>query len=182
MQAIPGDGGATINQSGPSRELRLARGGGAPHIVGRTLRPARGGDDGDEDVTHFRRTRFAALAAALMLSASGFIARADEAKLPPMPRPLEELATTKVVVPPEQASMEAWGRAHPDCVEWTDNCQVCVAGDKPGCSTVGTACVRTAPACRKTRSAAQPEAVPTPVPRPTQPDAPAQPGPAPAKP
>ncbi|QLP97744.1 MAG: hypothetical protein HZY79_10615 [Rhodoblastus sp.] len=74
--------------------------------------------------------------------------------------------------------MEAWGRANPDCLEWTDNCQVCVGGDKPGCSTVGTACVRAAPACRKTKTATQPNPAPTPTPRPATTDAPA-PAPAP---
>ena len=102
------------------------------------------------------RRRFAALAAALTLTVLAASARADEAALPPMPKPLDEMATGKAAVPPGQSSMEAWGAAHRDCLEWTDGCQVCVGGDKPGCSTVATACVRGAPVCVRSVSAAPP--------------------------
>jgi len=124
---------------------------------------------------------FATALAALAAGAMG--ARADEATLPPMPKPLEEMATSNAASP-QAASMEAWGRAHPDCQEWTDNCQVCVSGDKSGCSTVGVACVRVAPTCRKTKTATQPNPAPVPTPRPATPDAPApaQAAPAPAAP
>lgn len=104
------------------------------------------------------RRRFAALAAALMLTGLAATARADEATLPPMPKPLEDLATSKDAIPPGQASMEAWGKAHGDCLEWSDGCQVCVGGDKPGCSTVATACVRAAPQCVRSANPAPPDA------------------------
>lgn len=126
-----------------------------------------------------RRTGLAVIVAALAFGAGLPGARADEAKLPPMPRPLEDIAADKTSVSPETASMEAWGRTHPDCAEWTDNCQVCVAGDKTGCSTVGTACVRVAPTCRKLKTARQPSPVPVPAPRPqTEAPAPQQSAPA----
>lgn len=116
-----------------------------------------------------RRAGLAAFLAVFALGASLSAPRADEAKLPPMPKPLEELAADKTAAPPQSASMEAWGRSHPDCLEWTDNCQVCVAGDKPGCSTVGTACVRAAPVCRKSRIVKRPDPAPEPTPRPQSP-------------
>ena len=112
-----------------------------------------------------RRAGWAAMIAMLALGAS-VAARADEAKLPPMPKPLEEMASSKQKIDPAQASMEAWGRAHPDCLEWTDQCQVCVSGDKPGCSTVGTACVRGTPSCTRTRTASQPAQPPAPPAKP----------------
>lgn len=124
------------------------------------------------------RKASAALAVAFAIFAAGLSgARADESQLPPMPKPLDEMAATRAV--PADPSMEAWGKAHPDCLEWTDACQVCVAGDKPGCSVVSTACVRVAPSCRRTRAAEQPDPAPTPAPRPadasTAPQAPAAP-------
>lgn len=126
------------------------------------------------------RTKRAAFAVALALLAAGLCgARADESQLPPMPKPLDEMAATRAV--PAEPSMEAWGKAHPDCLEWTDACQVCVGGDKPGCSVVSTACVRVAPSCRRTRTAIQPDPAPTPAPRPAD-ATPADAGPAPQAP
>jgi hypothetical protein len=139
-------------------------------------------------VTDFRATSWMkrlGLALAIALPVAAPI-RADEARLPPMPKPLEEMAATKTAVPPGQASMEAWGKAHPDCLEWTDSCQVCVGGEKPGCSTVATACVRAAnPTCVR-QKVATPAPAPAPAPQPqpapqTQP-APAAPAPIPPPP
>lgn len=118
------------------------------------------------------RRRFAALAAAMTLTVLAASARADEATLPPMPKPLDEMATSKSAVPPGQSSMEAWGAAHRDCLEWTDGCQVCVGGDKPGCSTVATACVRGAPVCVRSMGSAPP---PAPQPSPQSPPQPQTP-------
>ena len=122
-------------------------------------------------MTDFRATSWMkrlGLALAIALPVAAPI-RADEARLPPMPKPLEEMAATKTAVPPGQASMEAWGKAHPDCLEWTDSCQVCVGGEKPGCSTVATACVRAAnPTCVRGETAA-PAPQPRPAPQPQPP-------------
>jgi len=73
------------------------------------------------------RTAFAFL----LLATPAF---ADE---PPPPRaaPKDELVT-----------VQSFGRAHPDCVEWSDACIVCT---RAGCSTPGIACTPTPPVCRR---------------------------------
>ena len=53
----------------------------------------------------------------------------------------------------EQKPVEAFGADHPDCIEWTDGCIICLRqeGDSPSCSTVGAACLPAAPVCTKVR-------------------------------
>ncbi len=65
---------------------------------------------------------------------------ADEPTPSPLPRPV----TTG-------PSMEGYGATNAACLEWTNGCQVCVAGDKPGCSTTGVACTAGPIVCKKTK-------------------------------
>lgn len=53
--------------------------------------------------------------------------------------------------PPPQAQIErdvvqAWGRDHANCEEWSDGCVACT---KAGCSTPGIACTPKETVCRK---------------------------------
>ena len=53
--------------------------------------------------------------------------------------------------PPPQAQIEhnavqAWGRYHADCAEWSDGCVACT---KEGCSTPGIACTPQEIVCRR---------------------------------
>ncbi len=60
-------------------------------------------------------------------------ALADEQPLPPTP------------VEQERIAVQAWGKAHPDCLEWSDACVVCTQG---ACSTPGIACTPRETVCR----------------------------------
>ena len=68
---------------------------------------------------------------------------ADEAapSLPPPP-PIDLPAEIQA----EQKSVQAWGRANPNCAEWSDACVTCT---KEGCSTPGIACTPKETACRR---------------------------------
>ncbi len=46
----------------------------------------------------------------------------------------------------ERKSVQAWGRANPDCAEWSDACVACT---KEGCSTPGIACAPQETVCRR---------------------------------
>ncbi len=48
----------------------------------------------------------------------------------------------------EQASLQSFGAAHPECVEWGDGCAVCKRDDSAHCSTTGIACQPTPIACQ----------------------------------
>lgn len=69
-------------------------------------------------------------------------ARADDAA-PPLPPPPIDLPAE---IQAEQKSVQAWGRANPDCVEWSDACVACT---KQGCSTPGIACTPKETTCRR---------------------------------
>jgi hypothetical protein len=60
---------------------------------------------------------------------------ADE-QAPPPQTPVEQ----------ERVAVQAWGKAHPACREWSDSCVVCT---QDGCSTPGIACTPTQTACRR---------------------------------
>ncbi|MCB1534779.1 MAG: hypothetical protein KDJ44_08650 [Rhodoblastus sp.] len=45
----------------------------------------------------------------------------------------------------EQDAVQAWGRDHADCEEWSDGCVACT---KAGCSTPGIACTPKETVCR----------------------------------
>ncbi len=49
--------------------------------------------------------------------------------------------------------MEAFGVANPDCLEWTDMCQVCArdAENNFACSTPGIACLPGEASCKSQR-------------------------------
>ena len=82
--------------------------------------------------------RFRFLIAALML-ATALPARADAPTAQPLPSPAAE-----------ETSIQAWGDRAPDCIEWSNLCQVCRrdAAGKAQCSTPGIACQPTAPVCK----------------------------------
>ncbi len=66
-------------------------------------------------------------------------------------------------IPPPPATpkaIAAFADDKPNCLEWTDGCTICKkqADKKQGdgsvaCSTVGAACVQTAPVCSKQKTA-----------------------------
>lgn len=64
------------------------------------------------------------LAPALVLFLLAGAARADDASVAPDMKA-------------EETIVQAWGRAHPTCGEWSDGCVVCT---QAGCSTPGVAC------------------------------------------
>ena len=45
----------------------------------------------------------------------------------------------------ERDAVQAWGRAHADCEEWSDSCVACT---KARCSTAGIACTPKETICR----------------------------------
>lgn len=60
-------------------------------------------------------------------------------------------AMAQAPTPPEsdQRPVQAFGRDHPSCREWTDGCLVCArrADGAAACSMVGTACLPAAIVC-----------------------------------
>jgi hypothetical protein len=58
-----------------------------------------------------------------------------EPNIPPMPVPRTERP---------DISMEAYGTANPECMQWMDSCQTCArdAQNKISCSTPGIACIQ----------------------------------------
>ena len=69
--------------------------------------------------------------AAVLLGAAWLLARSQEAR------------------PTPTATLFSFGRDNPDCIEWTNACQVCVRGEdgEPKCSTAGIACQPAALVC-----------------------------------
>jgi len=61
------------------------------------------------------------------------------------------------IPPPPVApkAISAFADDKPDCLEWTDACTICKkqADGNVACSTVGAACVQTAPTCSKQKTA-----------------------------
>jgi len=57
--------------------------------------------------------------------------------------------------PAQPRAIAAFADDKPYCLEWTDGCTVCkrLADGAAGCSTVGAACVQTAPLCTKQKTA-----------------------------
>ncbi|MBK9081690.1 MAG: hypothetical protein IPL88_06215 [Rhizobiales bacterium] len=78
-----------------------------------------------------------ALLFALIVATPAF---ADEPTPSPLPRPQASAP-----------SIEGYGATNKACMEWTNGCQICVAGDKPGCSTPGVACTAGPIVCSKTK-------------------------------
>ena len=76
---------------------------------------------------------------AVLVLAIALPARADAPTAQPLPPPV-----------PEDVSIQAWGERAPDCIEWSNACQVCRrdAAGKPQCSTPGIACQPIAPICK----------------------------------
>jgi hypothetical protein len=76
-----------------------------------------------------------------------------------MPAPAEPAPVEPVPLPPPgkssppDISMEAFGVANPDCLEWTDTCQVCArdAQNAIACSRPGIACLPGDISCRSLR-------------------------------
>jgi hypothetical protein len=52
---------------------------------------------------------------------------------------------------PSDASVLAYGAAHPECLEWTDSCRTCMRSPdgRLGCSTPGIACQPKDIECKK---------------------------------
>lgn len=51
------------------------------------------------------------------------------------------------------ASMEAYGVAHPECLEWTNACRICARHENDvACSTPGIACLPKEIFCQKKKS------------------------------
>ena len=50
--------------------------------------------------------------------------------------------------PQEEASLEGYGAAHPQCREWSDGCAVCLRDSGVHCSTPGIACQPQEIACK----------------------------------
>ncbi len=67
-----------------------------------------------------------------------------EADIPPMPVPRPERP---------DVSMEAYGIANPDCMQWRDSCQTCArdAQNMISCSTPGIACIQGDITCGSSR-------------------------------
>jgi hypothetical protein len=65
--------------------------------------------------------------------------------VPPPPLPLQKI--------PLDIPMEAFGTAHPECVEWSDACRTCAkdAENRVSCSTPGIACLPRDISCEKER-------------------------------
>jgi len=58
----------------------------------------------------------------------------------------EEQTSPPTSAEQERVAVQAWGKAHPACREWSDSCVVCT---QDGCSTPGIACTPTQTACRR---------------------------------
>jgi hypothetical protein len=54
---------------------------------------------------------------------------------------------------PPDISMEAYGTSNPQCVEWTDSCQICArdSQNQTACSTPGIACLPGEISCKSER-------------------------------
>jgi hypothetical protein len=52
---------------------------------------------------------------------------------------------------PSDVSVLAYGASHPDCLEWTDSCRICMRSPdgRVGCSTPGIACQPKDIVCKK---------------------------------
>jgi hypothetical protein len=52
---------------------------------------------------------------------------------------------------PSDVSVLAYGAAHPECLEWTDGCRICLRSPdgRVGCSTPGIACQPKEIECKK---------------------------------
>lgn len=50
--------------------------------------------------------------------------------------------------PKEEASLQSFAAAHPECVEWSDGCAVCKRAMAVSCSTPGIACQPTDIVCK----------------------------------
>jgi hypothetical protein len=57
--------------------------------------------------------------------------------------------------PPQPKAVDAFADDRPNCLEWTDGCTICKRqpDGSAGCSTVGAACVQTAPVCLSQKTA-----------------------------
>jgi hypothetical protein len=69
--------------------------------------------------------------------------------------PATPAATASPVVSPpptldakEQASLQSFAAAHPECKEWNDGCATCLRDDAIHCSTPGIACLPSAIVCK----------------------------------
>jgi len=60
--------------------------------------------------------------------------------------PAIELPKPSIDVQAELKTVQAWGREHAECSEWSDGCVACT---KDGCSTPGIACTPREIACRR---------------------------------
>ncbi len=60
--------------------------------------------------------------------------------------PAIELPKPSIDEQAEQKTVQAWGREHAECSEWSDGCVACT---KDGCSTPGIACTPREIACRR---------------------------------
>jgi len=76
------------------------------------------------------------LSCLLLMSAAAF---ADEPRSRAMPAPEGTPAT-----------VFSFGKENPDCMEWTNACQICTrsAAGETNCSTPGIACTPGVPVCR----------------------------------
>jgi hypothetical protein len=100
---------------------------------------------------------FGAFCAAAPLRAQETPANPPEPAAPVAPAP--EASEPAPVPPPPgkpsppDVSMEAFGVANPDCLEWTDMCQVCArdAENNFACSTPGIACLPGEASCKSQR-------------------------------
>jgi hypothetical protein len=54
---------------------------------------------------------------------------------------------------PPDISMEAYGTSNPQCMEWTDSCQICArdSQNQTACSTPGIACLPGEISCKSER-------------------------------
>ena len=71
-------------------------------------------------------------ALALALGPAAFAGEAAPSASPAEPTP--------TLNPEEQATMQSFAAAHPQCVEWSDGCAVCKRALSVNCSTPGIAC------------------------------------------
>jgi hypothetical protein len=55
---------------------------------------------------------------------------------------------------PEEVSLHGFGLQNAQCLEWTDNCSICLRDEKDAvhCSTPGIACQPVAIACRREKA------------------------------
>jgi hypothetical protein len=55
-------------------------------------------------------------------------------------RPADADQTSTPPDPKEQANLQGFAAAHPECAEWSDGCAVCMRSPAVHCSTPGIAC------------------------------------------